>query len=414
MTRRIATNLGVLAVGAVLAVTAGAGGVTSSSAPSGSCLKFAAPTGSDSAAGSYASPFRTVGKLVGSLQSGETGCLRAGTYDEDVTISNSGITLSSYRDEEATVVGRLWIKQGADNVLVTGLNLDGKNAALLPSPTVNGDDAHFVGDDVTNENTEICFLIGSGWGRAQRTLIQGSRIHDCGKLPSVNQDHGIYVSEADDTQILDNVIYDNVDRGVQLYPDAQGTVIRGNIIDGNGEGIIFSGSGGVASSGTVVDHNLIASSTIRADVESWYPLGNPVGTNNVVHDNCLVRGLTGTIDTSAGGFSAMSNVTVSNALYVDRSSGDFRLASSSPCKSYLANSLAPAGLNGEAPVSSTTTTVWQPSVGARVKITDTASPDFGRTGEISYLSQDHKRALLLMDNVTTKAVLVSQIGPATS
>jgi parallel beta-helix repeat protein len=422
MTRRIALNIGVLAATAFAVTTAGADGITSSSISSGSCVKFAAPNGSDTASGGTTAPFRTVGKLVASLQSGQAGCVRAGTYSEDVAIAQSGITLAGYPGEDATIVGRFWIKQGADGVVVTGLNLDGKNDSLLPSPTVNGDDAHFVGNDVTNDHTEICFLIGSSWGRAQRTLIQRNRVHDCGKLPSQNQDHGIYVSAADDTQILDNVIYDNVDRGIQLYPDAQRTVVRGNIIDGNGEGIIFSGAGGLASSANIVDHNVITSSTIRADVESWYPSGNPVGVSNVVHDNCLVAGAGGTIDTSAGGFTAINNVTVSDARYVDRGSGDFRLATTSTCATYVANSLAPAGLNGEPPVGDVSTPppppppppppTWQPAVGQRVKITDSSSSDNGKVGEIAYLSQDGKRALLLMDSVAAKAVLVADIGPA--
>ena len=64
-----------------------------------------------------------------------------------------------------------------------------------------------------------------------------------GPLPSTNKDHGIYVTNAKDTVIRDNWIYDNVDRGIQLYPDAQHTRITGNVIDGNGEGVVFSGDG---------------------------------------------------------------------------------------------------------------------------------------------------------------------------
>jgi parallel beta helix pectate lyase-like protein len=414
LTRRIAIYVGVLiAVGLGATVVLAETNVPSSEA-TGGCTLFASPTGSDSASGSVTSPFRTVTKLVGSLSSGQVGCLRGGTYSEDVTVGKSGITLTAYTGEQATLVGRLWIQNGADGVTVTNLKLDGKNAALLPSPTVNGDNDRFIGDEVTNENTEICFVLGSSWGRAQGTLIQGNRIHNCGKLPSDNQDHGIYVADADNTQILDNVIYDNVDRGIQLYPDAQGTVIRRNIIDSNGEGIIFSGAGGTASSNTVVDHNVISNAQIRADVESWYPLGNPVGTNNVVHDNCVVPGAGGGINASNGGFTAYSNLSVSDALFVNASSGDYRLQSTSPCATYLTDSTAPAGLGGEAPVGSTSGggTSWQPVVGARVKITSTSSADYGKTGEITYVSNDGQRALLLMDDSGVKGVQVSDIGPA--
>ena len=72
-------------------------------------------------------------------------------------------------------------------------------------------------------------------------MIEHNRIHDCGVLPATNLDHGIYVAEADHTVIRRNLIYDNADRGVQLYPDADGTVVTGNVIDGNGEGVIFGG-----------------------------------------------------------------------------------------------------------------------------------------------------------------------------
>jgi Right handed beta helix region len=423
MTRRIAIYVGVL-----IAVTTGATAVLAqtsvpSSEATGGCTLFASPTGSDSASGSVTTPFRTVGKLVASLSSGQVGCLRGGTYAEDVTIGKSGITLTAYTGEKATVAGRLWIENGANGVTVTNLKLDGKNAAGLPSPTVNGDDAKFIGDEVTNEHTEICFVIGSPWGRAQNTLIQGNRIHACGAIPSTNLDHGIYVEASDNAQILDNVIYDNVDRGIQLYPDAQGTVIRGNIIDRNGEGIIFSGNGGTASSNTVVDHNVISNATIRSDVESWYPVGNPVGTNNLVHDNCIDPGVGGGINLSNGGFTATSNQTVSSAQYVDASAGDYRLQSTSPCATLLANSTAPAGPNGEAPVAGSTSggsggstepppTSWQPVVGARVKITSTSSADYGKTGEITYVSNDGQRALLLMDDTGVKGVQVSDIGPA--
>jgi parallel beta-helix repeat protein len=422
MTRRIALYVGVVAAVALGATAVLADTDVTPSVATVTCTKFVAPSGSDSASGSVTEPFRTVARLVDSLDSGQVGCLRGGTYDEDLSISQPGITLTAYQSEQATLVGRLWVKAGADGVTVSNLNLDGKNDALLPSPTVNADNVKFVGNDVTNEHTEICFIVGSSWGRAQNTLIQGNRIHDCGKLPSSNQDHGIYVSAADNTQIVDNVIVDNVDRGIQLYPDAQGTVIRHNIVDGNGEGIIFSGAGGVASNDTIVEQNVFSSSTIRADVESWYPSGNPVGTNNVVRNNCVVPGAGGGIDTSAGGFTAASNLVVSNVQYLSASTGDYRLAATSPCASFLIGSLAPAGPNGEPPLGGGTTSPppppppppsdFEPVVGARVKVTNTSSASYGAVGEITYVSNDGKRALLLMDGVYPKAVQVADIGPA--
>jgi parallel beta-helix repeat protein len=322
-----------------------------------SCDLYASTAGSDRASGSLEHPFATVAHLVATLSPGQTGCVRGGTYTENVRIERSGtsaapITITSFPGERATLVGRLWLHQGADYVTVENMNLNGRNSSSLPSPNVNGNNDQFLGNDVTDEHTEICFVVGSTWGRANHTLIQGNRIHDCGMIPSRNQDHGIYVDEADNTQILDNVIYDNTDRGVQLYPDAQGTVIERNIIDSNGEGILFGGSSGSASSNTTVKDNLITNAQIRYDLESWYPSGNPSGQNNVAQDNCVWGGAYGTIQSASAGFQASANITA-NPTYANAAQGDYRVASGSPCAQLLSPNTIPTE-----PFTTTSTTTY--------------------------------------------------------
>ena len=56
--------------------------------------------------------------------------------------------------------------------------------------------------------------------------IERNRIHDCGVLPAENHHHGIYIEASDDARVIDNWIYDNADRGVQMFPDSQGSVHR--------------------------------------------------------------------------------------------------------------------------------------------------------------------------------------------
>jgi hypothetical protein len=349
-----------LAVGAtvVLALPLGCGGEDSSAAKpltahaTAVCDRFAAPGGSDRARGGATTPWRTLRRLVAGLRPGQRGCLRAGTYRDsrDIAFGRSRVTLSSAPGERARIVGRLWIQRQAAHVTVEDLDLDGRNPRGYPSPTVNGDDAQFLRLDVTDERSGVCFLIGSpDYGRADRTLIRWSRIHGCGVLPAVNRQHGIYVAYAVGTRILDDVIYDNADRGVQLYPDAQRTEVRGNVIDGNGEGVIFSGDGRTASSGTVVEGNAITGAKIRADVESWYPSGARLGRDNVVEGNC-VGGGSPAIDASAGGFTAVGNA-VGDALYRDPGAHDFRIETGSPCEAILRGSTAPAGPQGQPPLS---------------------------------------------------------------
>jgi len=255
------------------------------SEPPVTCMKVASTTGSDSAAGTAASPYRTADRLAESLQPGQTGCLRAGTYEEDLRIDRGGsagapVTLTSFPGERALVRGRVVVTDNANFVNVSRLMLDGTNAASLPSPTINGDDVSFTRNDVTNRHQTICFLLGSDqYGRAVRTLIRFNRIHNCGVLPAQNHHHGIYVEASDDAQIVDNWIYDNADRGVQLFPDAQRTYVARNVIDRNGQGVIFSRE----SAGNIVEHNVISNSRLRWNLEDY----ELTGDRNVARRNCV-------------------------------------------------------------------------------------------------------------------------------
>ncbi len=305
------------------------------------CAIVASPSGSDSASGTLAHPLKTIQHLTEALKAGQVGCVRGGVYREDLRVGHGGrnetarLTIESYGRERATLVGRLYIPRGSNFVTIKQLNLNGRNRSLLPSPTVNGNSAEFISDDVTNEHTGICFILGSrGYGRARRSVIIGNRIHDCGVLPSRNLDHGIYVAESRGARILNNVIFKNADRGIQLFPNAQETVIEHNIIDENGEGITFSGDG-VASSNTTVAYNLITRSKIRYDVESYYAAGTRPGVNNVVSHNCLFGGAQGSHDMEVGYTAAGLGNLLAYPEYADSARGDYSVPTANPCARYV-------------------------------------------------------------------------------
>jgi parallel beta-helix repeat protein len=302
------------------------------------CTYVASENGAEHAGDRTPRPIRTMQQLVDQLRPGQVGCVRGGTYREPVTITRGGnsrsrITLQSYPGERAELIGRLYLRDSASYVTVANMNLDGRNSASLPSPEIDAAHDDFVGNDVTDEHTEICFALGSfTYGRATDALIERNRIHDCGLLPSRNGDHGIYVAFADGTTIVENVIFDNTDRGVQLYPDAQGTLIEHNIIDANGEGVSFGGSQ-TSSNDNTVAYNLITNSVIRTDVESYFP--GPVGSGNVLEDNCLFGGVGGQISYERG-FSAkgLGNV-VANPDYANVAGGDFSVPRGNRCARYV-------------------------------------------------------------------------------
>jgi len=259
------------------------------------CDRVASPRGSNSGPGTKSRPLRTVQKLIDVVAPGQTACLRAGTYHgarpygdghEEIRVAQPGITLTSYPGERATVVGRLRIEVGADRVTVSDLRLVGTNAHRNSSPTVNADGVVLKGNEITNGNTGICVHVGNDYGAAAGTLIERNRIHHCGQVsPRTDKEHGIYVADADGTRILHNRIHDNADRGVQLYPDADRTLVASNLIDGNGEGVVISGDETNASDHNTVRHNLITNSQSSWNVYGSWRGPRPAG--NVVAFNCV-------------------------------------------------------------------------------------------------------------------------------
>ncbi|HEX8743074.1 MAG TPA: right-handed parallel beta-helix repeat-containing protein [Thermoleophilaceae bacterium] len=247
------------------------------------CDRMAAPWGSDRASGRPREPFRTPGRLAASLRPGWTGCLRAGTYTQrEVEVTRRKVTIRSAPGERATWRGRI-VLEGRRQKLVD-LALDGSYGPNgVPSPTINAPGVVVSDSDVTNRQN-ICIAVRRwrGGGRPDGFVIQRNRIHDCGRRPPTNHDHGIYVVDAVGGLIRDNVIFRNADRGVQLFPSAHRVTVVRNTIDGNGSGVILSND----SSRNLVRANLISNSVVRWNAESH----NLRGRGNRFESNCVKPG----------------------------------------------------------------------------------------------------------------------------
>lgn len=297
------------------------------------CDRYAAPGGSNHVRGTARRPVRSAGRLVRVLRRGQTGCFRAGTYTfSNLSLRRPGVTLRSYPGERAKLRGRIRFETTARGATIEDLTLYGRNRQRRGAVTIYANRATLRGDAITNHHTANCVLVTRYYNhpRPRRVRIEGNRIHDCGRLPATNHDHGIYVAWARHTLIRDNWIYDNADRGVQLYPSSQGTKVVGNVIDSNGEGIVFSNR----ARNNLAAHNVISNSRIRYNVAS----SDLTGSRNVARENCVwtarrsYRGSPAGSGITAPRVSAVGN-RVAPPRYVDRAAGDFRLSPRSRCRS---------------------------------------------------------------------------------
>jgi hypothetical protein len=333
---RVGRRCLVTLAGCVIA-TAGMAGF-SASARAADCTRYASPSGSDSAAGTLASPLRTAQELIDSLSAGETGCLRAGTYAQTVWFERSGsatspITLRSYPGERARLVGNAIIR--ANWLRLSDVDIEGDGS--MNTIKIYSSDVVIERNDITNRlRGQSCMILGSSSaGQAQRTIVRANRFHDCGSPLNTNKDHSIYASNVLDARITDNVFTNSAGYTIQLYPNAQRTLVAHNVIDGGPDtirgGVVFGGDTRDVSRDNVVTRNII---TYAADANLYSYWGSTVGTGNVARKNCLWGAGDEQIDSADGGFRTVGN-RVANPRFVDRAARDYRLSSASACRALV-------------------------------------------------------------------------------
>jgi hypothetical protein len=346
------------------------------------CTKYASSSGSDSNAGTATSPYRTAQYLVNHLAFGETGCL-TGTFNEGVTISAAGVTLASVPGQRARLVGGVRLNVTANRVTVRDFDVDGYGFAYSTFRIIGADQVSVINMDITNRNypngtsnyNAICLLAGAGatfetdpsytvWD----LLIEGSRIHNCGDDA---HEHAIYLETTRNAIVRDSYLYGNNGYGVSMYPDAQGSLIEHNVIDGNSRAgranLTFSGeaAGGEyakphGSDNNTVLYNVISNAVTRYNVDSYYPTGSISPSNNRVGSNCVWNAPYGNFGGTNG--YTQSNNKNADPLYVNVPAGDYSLQGTSPC------------------------TGWGPRVGAAQPPPPTSAPDFSLSASPTSLS----------------------------
>jgi hypothetical protein len=246
-------------------------------------------------------------------------------------------TLRPLGRARATVDGALWVLPGAAGARITGLRITSHDPIYAIPLKIQADRVSLVGNDITTARSISCVLVGSS-RTVTGTLIERNRIHRCGRRGKLS--HLLYVTRSRSAVIRHNVLVGNAGGwAVHLYPNADRTLVEGNVIDSNQGGVIFAGDGrGNTSDGNVVRENVITNSSPRWNIEgSWS--GGPDGAGNRAERNCVFSSGPGS-PSGIGfedGFEESGNVVASGEVYVDRDAGDYRLRSESNCAAVVAD-----------------------------------------------------------------------------
>ena len=318
----------------------------SSGGSSFSCNLYAATTGSDTASGAQAAPFKTASKLMSTLNPGQTGCLMGGTYTGPFTFSKSGssdtarITLTTAPGYAASTLTGSYVYTTGDYITLQNLKIVG-TASVVTMQTF-GNNVTYRNLDITNNHAgESCITVGEYSGTYAKIIsgfvLDHSKIHDCGELANGAHDHGLYLAASRNATVSHNWFWGNEGGwAIQLWADAHGSYIANNILDGNYNGNLIIGGGNYSaqgpSSNNTLEKNIYTNPLNRYQVESYWQ--GSAGTNNVVRNSCIFGSTAfGTIDTYDGGFTS-SGIITADPLYVNRAAHNYTLASGSPCASY--------------------------------------------------------------------------------
>jgi nitrous oxidase accessory protein NosD len=329
-----------------LALAAGCSSSDPAPAPSGpdggqradaaaACDRYASPHARPRGTGRRGRPFRSLERLVRSLRPGQVGCLMAGRFRHRgvVEMRRPRTTIRPLGRARVTIDGPVWVMSRATGARIAGLSLVSHDPEYAIPLKIQADDVAITGNDITAGRSISCVLVGSS-RTVSSLLIEDNRIRRCGRTGKL--DHLIYVVNSRNAVIRHNVLVGNPGGwAIHLYPDADGTLVEGNVIDSNEGGVIFAGSGaGATSDGNVVRENVITNSSPRWNVESSWS-GGPPGEGNSASRNCLFS--TGPGSPSGlgreDGFDESDNVVATGPVYVDRQGGDYRLRPDSNCAS---------------------------------------------------------------------------------
>src|SRR3989344_4480930 len=166
--------------------------------PARAAAYYVSNSGSDSNSGSRSQPFKTIQKAATGIMSGDTVYVRAGIYQEKVSINKSGSSSSptvftSYQGETAVIDGS---NLTFSNIYVPLVNINGsyivfKNFELKNSKgrgiQVGGSKNHIFGNNVHHSWKNGIYVTGSGnivennrvWRAAECNFCVGAQTRMC-------------------------------------------------------------------------------------------------------------------------------------------------------------------------------------------------------------------------------------------
>ncbi|GAA1260257.1 hypothetical protein GCM10009665_57810 [Kitasatospora nipponensis] len=270
---------------------------------------------SDTGPGSSAQPFCTIARGAAVATAGTTVLVASGTYDEKVTVANSGSAGAPVVIRSATAGGAV-VTGGANGFVVSAksyVTIDGfavtrtsgTGIALSNSDhlTISHNTVTYVGQPVSGQNAIAVDLTGVRdslviGNTADHNSFHGFRVDGGSTGDTVQGNEASFNAEgwqrnANGLDVIspgnlveDNVFHDNEDSGLQFYSGGDNNVSVDNVLYGNGDhGIDNNGVTGGVLVGNTVHGNCTDGINVEGS-SSGFIVENNIATDNAVNTAC--------------------------------------------------------------------------------------------------------------------------------
>jgi hypothetical protein len=238
---------------------------------------YVATNGNDSNAGTLSSPFLTVQKCLNVVKPGAVCFIRAGTYNEALTLKTSGtasgpIIIRNYNGEVVTVNSG-----GSDTIQTTsthqsyydfdGLRLISSKTGSEGTMTIDFQNGWTIGythkapEGNSNITLQNCYVEGEVTFYGQNNTVSNCEFNGKNSLgEAIHIDYPVSVGNV----VKNNKIHDYIARGIWSMGGTDSTLIQGNTVYNTQHGIDCDGAGVPVTNCRVIGnvvHDVSSSST---------------------------------------------------------------------------------------------------------------------------------------------------------
>lgn len=274
-----------------------------------SATYYVSPSGSDTAAGTSAAPWKTLQKAIGSLSAGDTLIVKGGAYSGTVSASPNGtaaapIVMKAAAGERPVLTGLVRLTN-ANYFTWDGVNVTWPSSAASSDhmfKMTNGVGWRITNSEIWGAHSYAGMLIA---GTPSKWSVDHNYIHDTFASNSTNQDHLIYANGGTGGGTITRNIFETSPngRGVKIGPPSGGTNPISNI---------------------TISYNTFYNNTGPSNIQLSYG-----ASNNKIFRNIMVKSSQGNItgyNLNGSGNVAYDNVGWDSSAVITHSGGSTKIA----------------------------------------------------------------------------------------